>query len=141
MVGITVHGPGEFNPAVLKPGMVFTIGSPGVYITKRDPQGRCAVKTFFVVGTGWQVDRLKLQQMPFTRPKQVEAAMKEKGKWREHDVICGIESIRARIEPRLQAFFAIQLLACLEECAAGVGIVFRLRAKSAHEVTQISRMA
>ena len=50
MVGIDVHDPAVY-PAVLKPGMVFTI-EPGVYISGR--KNRRANRVRFFSGRGWK---------------------------------------------------------------------------------------
>jgi Xaa-Pro aminopeptidase len=72
MVGIDVHDPADY-PAVLKPGMVFTI-EPGVYI----PEERLGVRIecVFVVGPDGKLIDLTAD-LPHTA-EEVEAAMKEK---------------------------------------------------------------
>jgi Xaa-Pro aminopeptidase len=72
MVGIDVHDPAEY-PAVLKPGMVFTI-EPGVYI----PEEKLGVRiecTFLVGQDGKLIDLTAA--LPHTAD-EVEAAMREK---------------------------------------------------------------
>ncbi|HEY1649495.1 MAG TPA: Xaa-Pro peptidase family protein [Terracidiphilus sp.] len=72
MVGIDVHDPAEY-PAVLKPGMVFTI-EPGIYI----PEEKLGVRIecdFLVGEDGKLVDLDK--DLPHTAD-EVEAAMREK---------------------------------------------------------------
>ena len=69
MMGIDVHDPGNY-PAVLKPGMVFTI-EPGVYI----PEEKIGVRIecdFLVTADGKLVDLDA--DLPHT-PEQIEAAM------------------------------------------------------------------
>lgn len=73
MVGINVHDPVEIYPAVLKPGMVFTI-EPGVYI----PEEKLGVRiecTFLVGADGKLIDLTAA--LPHTA-EDVEAAMKAK---------------------------------------------------------------
>lgn len=72
MVGIDVHDPAEY-PAVLKPGMVFTI-EPGVYI----PEEKLGVRiecTFLVGQDGKLIDLTAA--LPHTA-EEVEAAMQRK---------------------------------------------------------------
>jgi len=72
MVGINVHDPAEY-PAVLKPGMVFTI-EPGVYI----PEEKIGVRiecTFLVEADGKLIDLTAA--LPHTAD-EVEAAMQGK---------------------------------------------------------------
>jgi Xaa-Pro aminopeptidase len=72
MVGINVHDPAEY-PAVLKPGMVFTI-EPGVYI----PEEKLGVRiecTFLVGADGKPIDLTAA--LPHTA-EDVEAAMQGK---------------------------------------------------------------
>jgi len=73
MVGIDVHDPAVY-PAVLKPGMVFTI-EPGVYI----PEERIGVRIecVFLVGTDGKLVDL-VAGLPHTAD-EVEAAMKSAG--------------------------------------------------------------
>ena len=72
MVGIDVHDPAEY-PALLKPGMVFTI-EPGVYI----PEERLGVRVecVFLVGADGKLVDLTAA-LPHTAD-DVEAAMREK---------------------------------------------------------------
>jgi len=73
MVGINVHDPVEAYPAVLKPGMVFTI-EPGVYI----PEEKIGVRiecTFVVGADGKLIDLVAA--LPHTA-EEVEAAMQGK---------------------------------------------------------------
>ena len=73
MVGINVHDPAEAYPAVLMPGMVFTI-EPGVYI----PEEKIGVRvecTFLVAPDGKLIDLTA--NLPHTA-EEVEAAMKGK---------------------------------------------------------------
>ncbi len=73
MVGIDVHDPADY-PAVLKPGMVFTI-EPGVYI----PEEKLGVRfecTFLVGADGKLVDLTAA--LPHSAD-EVEAAMRAKG--------------------------------------------------------------
>jgi len=73
MVGINVHDPVEVYPAVLKPGMVFTI-EPGVYI----PEEKLGVRlecTFVVGADGKLIDLTAA--LPHTA-EEVEAAMQGK---------------------------------------------------------------
>ena len=72
MVGIAVHDPADY-PAVLKPGMVFTI-EPGVYI----PEEKIGVRiecTFLVGADGKLID---LEAALPHSAEDVEAAMKAK---------------------------------------------------------------
>jgi Xaa-Pro aminopeptidase len=72
MVGINVHDPADY-PAVLKPGMVFTI-EPGVYI----PEEKLGVRfecTFLVGADGKLIDLTAA--LPHSA-EDVEAAMREK---------------------------------------------------------------
>jgi Xaa-Pro aminopeptidase len=71
MVGIGVHDPVDHYPAVLKPGMVFTI-EPGVYI----PEERLGVRIecVFVVGADGRLIDLAAD-LPHTA-EDVEAAMR-----------------------------------------------------------------
>ncbi len=73
MVGINVHDPVEMYPAVLKPGMVFTI-EPGVYI----PEEKLGVRLecVFVVGADGKLIDLTAA-LPHTA-EEVEAAMQGK---------------------------------------------------------------
>jgi len=70
MVGINVHDPAEVYPAVLKPGMVFTI-EPGVYI----PEEKLGVRLecVFLVGADGKLIDLTAA-LPHTA-EDVEAAM------------------------------------------------------------------
>ena len=52
MVGIDVHDPADY-PAVLKPGMVFTI-EPGIYIPEE--KARRSHRVRFSSRSGWQAD-------------------------------------------------------------------------------------
>jgi Xaa-Pro aminopeptidase len=73
MVGINVHDPVEVYPALLKPGMVFTI-EPGVYI----PEEKLGVRiecTFLVGEDGKLIDLTAA--LPHTA-EDVEAAMRAK---------------------------------------------------------------
>jgi Xaa-Pro aminopeptidase len=72
MVGINVHDPAEY-PAVLKPGMVFTI-EPGVYIPEEKIGVR--IEDVFVVGPDGKLIDLTAD-LPHTAD-EVEAAMREK---------------------------------------------------------------
>ena len=72
MVGIDVHDPARY-PAVLKPGMVFTI-EPGVYISEEKIGVR--IEDVFVVGADGKLIDLTAG-LPHTA-EDVEAAMKEK---------------------------------------------------------------
>ncbi|UWZ86335.1 M24 family metallopeptidase [Occallatibacter riparius] len=72
MVGIDVHDPAEY-PAVLKPGMVFTI-EPGVYIPEENLGVR--VECVFLVGQDGKLIDLTAD-LPHTAD-EVEAAMKAK---------------------------------------------------------------
>ena len=72
MVGINVHDPAEY-PAVLKPGMVFTI-EPGVYIPEEKLGVR--IECTFVVGADGKLIDLTAA-LPHTA-EDVEAAMKGK---------------------------------------------------------------
>lgn len=73
MVGINVHDPVESYPAVLKPGMVFTI-EPGVYI----PEEKIGVRLecVFLVGADGKLIDLTAA-LPHTA-EEVEAAMQAK---------------------------------------------------------------
>ena len=73
MVGIDVHDPVDHYPAVLKPGMVFTI-EPGIYI----PEEKLGVRiecTFLVGADGKLIDLDS--DLPHTAD-EVEAAMRSK---------------------------------------------------------------
>ncbi len=70
MVGINVHDPASY-PAVLKPGMVFTI-EPGVYIPEEKIGVR--IEDVFVVGADGKLTDL-IAALPHTAD-EVEAAMK-----------------------------------------------------------------
>ena len=72
MVGIDVHDPAEY-PAVLKPGMVFTI-EPGVYIPEEKIGVR--IECDFLVGEDGKLIDLDAA-LPHT-PDEVEAAMRGK---------------------------------------------------------------
>jgi Xaa-Pro aminopeptidase len=72
MVGIDVHDPAKY-PAVLKPGMVFTI-EPGVYIPEENLGVR--IEDVFVVGADGKLIDL-VADLPHTA-EDVEAAMREK---------------------------------------------------------------
>ena len=72
MVGINVHDPSSY-PAVLKPGMVFTI-EPGVYIPEEKIGVR--IEDVFVVGQDGKLTDL-IADLPHTA-EDVEAAMKAK---------------------------------------------------------------
>ena len=72
MVGINVHDPAEY-PAVLKPGMVFTI-EPGVYIPEEKLGVR--IECTFVVGADGKLIDLTAA-LPHTA-EDVEAAMRAK---------------------------------------------------------------
>ncbi len=72
MVGIDVHDPANY-PAVLKPGMVFTI-EPGVYIPEEKIGVR--IEDVFVVGPDGKLIDL-VADLPHTA-EDVEAAMQEK---------------------------------------------------------------
>lgn len=72
MVGIDVHDPARY-PAVLKPGMVFTI-EPGVYIPEEKIGVR--IEDVFVVGPDGKLIDL-IADLPHTA-EDVEAAMREK---------------------------------------------------------------
>lgn len=72
MVGINVHDPAEY-PAVLKPGMVFTI-EPGVYIPEEKIGVR--IEDVFMVGPDGKLVDL-VANLPHTA-EDVEAAMREK---------------------------------------------------------------
>ncbi|HTX77237.1 MAG TPA: Xaa-Pro peptidase family protein [Terracidiphilus sp.] len=72
MVGIDVHDPAEY-PAVLKPGMVFTI-EPGVYIPEEHLGVR--IEDVFLVGPDGKLIDL-IADLPHTAD-DVEAAMKGK---------------------------------------------------------------
>jgi Xaa-Pro aminopeptidase len=71
MVGINVHDPSAY-PAVLKPGMVFTI-EPGVYIPEEKLGVR--IEDVFVVGQDGKLIDL-IADLPHTAD-EVEAAMKQ----------------------------------------------------------------
>jgi len=73
MVGIDVHDPVTKYPAVLKPGMVFTI-EPGVYIPEEKIGVR--IEDVFVVGPDGKLIDL-VADLPHTAG-DVEAAMREK---------------------------------------------------------------
>ena len=72
LVGIDVHDPAEY-PALLKPGMVFTI-EPGVYIPEEKLGVR--IECVFLVGTDGKLIDL-VAALPHTA-EDVEAAMKAK---------------------------------------------------------------
>jgi len=72
MVGIAVHDPADY-PAVLKPGMVFTI-EPGVYIPEEKIGVR--IECVFLVGADGKLIDL-VADLPHTA-EDVEAAMKSK---------------------------------------------------------------
>lgn len=72
MVGINVHDPADY-PAVLKPGMVFTI-EPGVYIPEEKIGVR--IEDVFMVGPDGKLIDL-VADLPHTA-EDVEAAMREK---------------------------------------------------------------
>jgi Xaa-Pro aminopeptidase len=72
MVGINVHDPSDY-PAVLKPGMVFTI-EPGVYIPEEKIGVR--IECVFLVGSDGKLIDL-VAALPHTA-EDVEAAMREK---------------------------------------------------------------
>lgn len=72
MVGIDVHDPAEY-PAVLKPGMIFTI-EPGVYIPEEKLGVR--IECVFLVGQDGKLIDL-VADLPHTAD-EVEAAMKGK---------------------------------------------------------------
>lgn len=72
MVGIDVHDPADY-PAVLKPGMVFTI-EPGVYIPEENIGVR--IEDVFVVGADGKLIDL-VADLPHTAD-EVEAAMQGK---------------------------------------------------------------
>ncbi len=72
MVGIDVHDPAKY-PAVLKPGMVFTI-EPGVYIPEEKIGVR--IEDVFVVGQDGKLIDL-VADLPHSA-EDVEAAMREK---------------------------------------------------------------
>jgi len=72
MVGIAVHDPSDY-PAVLKPGMVFTI-EPGVYIPEEKIGVR--IECVFLVGADGKLIDL-VAALPHTA-EDVEAAMKSK---------------------------------------------------------------
>jgi Xaa-Pro aminopeptidase len=72
MVGIDVHDPAKY-PAVLKPGMVFTI-EPGVYIPEENLGVR--IEDVFMVGEDGKLIDL-VADLPHTAD-DVEAAMREK---------------------------------------------------------------
>jgi Xaa-Pro aminopeptidase len=72
MVGIDVHDPADY-PAVLKPGMVFTI-EPGVYIPEEHLGVR--IEDVFLVGSDGKLIDL-IADLPHTA-EDVEAAMKGK---------------------------------------------------------------
>ena len=72
MVGINVHDPAKY-PAVLKPGMVFTI-EPGVYIPAEKIGVR--IEDVFMVGPDGKLIDL-VADLPHTA-EDVEAAMREK---------------------------------------------------------------
>ena len=72
MVGIDVHDPAKY-PAVLKPGMVFTI-EPGVYIPEEKIGVR--IEDVFVVGPDGKLIDL-VADLPHSA-EDVEAAMREK---------------------------------------------------------------
>lgn len=72
MVGIDVHDPGDY-PAVLKPGMVFTI-EPGVYIPEEKLGVR--IECVFLVGEDGKLIDL-VGNLPHTA-EDVEALMKSK---------------------------------------------------------------
>ena len=72
MVGINVHDPADY-PAVLKPGMVFTI-EPGVYIPEEKIGVR--IECVFLVGADGKLIDL-VAALPHTA-EDVEAAMKAK---------------------------------------------------------------
>jgi Xaa-Pro aminopeptidase len=71
MMGIDVHDPADY-PAVLKPGMIFTI-EPGVYI----PEEKIGVRLEcdFLVGEDGKLIDLDAA-LPHT-PEEIEAAMKK----------------------------------------------------------------
>jgi Xaa-Pro aminopeptidase len=73
MIGLDVHDPGDY-PAVLKPGMVFTI-EPGVYI----PEEKLGVRMecVFLVGDDGKLTDLTAD-LPHTAD-EIEAAMKKAG--------------------------------------------------------------
>ena len=72
MMGIDVHDPATY-PAVLKPGMVFTI-EPGIYI----PEERLGVRIEcdFLVGAGWQADRSRCRAASHRRRDRSRDARK-----------------------------------------------------------------
>ena len=74
MMGIDVHDPATY-PAVLKPGMVFTI-EPGIYI----PEERLGVRIEcdFLVGAGWQADRSRCRAASHRRRDRSRDARKIK---------------------------------------------------------------
>lgn len=72
MLGIDVHDPATY-PAVLKPGMVFTI-EPGVYIPEEKIGVR--IECDFLVGTDGKLIDLDAE-LPHT-PEQIEAVMQAK---------------------------------------------------------------
>jgi Xaa-Pro aminopeptidase len=72
MVGIDVHDPADY-PAVLKPGMVFTI-EPGIYIPEEKIGVR--IECVFLVGTDGKLIDL-VADLPHTA-EDVEALMKDK---------------------------------------------------------------
>lgn len=72
MVGINVHDPANY-PAVLTPGMVFTI-EPGVYIPEENIGVR--IEDVFLVGQDGKLIDL-IADLPHTA-EEVEAAMREK---------------------------------------------------------------
>jgi Xaa-Pro aminopeptidase len=74
MVGLYVHDPAKY-PAVLKPGMVFTI-EPGVYIPEEKIGVR--IEDVFVVGQDGKLIDL-VATLPHTT-EEVEAAMKQETK-------------------------------------------------------------
>ena len=73
MLGINVHDPVEVYPAVLKPGMVFTI-EPGIYIPEEKLGVR--IECDFLVGADGKLIDLD-GALPHTA-EAVEAAMREK---------------------------------------------------------------
>ena len=117
MMGIDVHDPADY-PAVLKPGMVFTI-EPGVYI----PEEKIGVRIecdFLVGEDGKLIDWSRTAA--YRRRCGSGDAERNKVKMDPRD-----EADPAQLEA-LASVFREQLLACLEECAQGSqGTVFSFR--------------
>ena len=115
MMGIDVHDPANY-PAVLKPGMVFTI-EPGIYIPEEKLGVR--IECDFLVARRRKADRSRCRAAAHRR-------MRSKRRCRQNN---GVPEVRAHMDPRdrmepgqletLHRAFSEQLLACLDECARG----------------------